>query len=152
MDFFNKLGSKITEAGQGVQEQAKIMTEQAKLNSTITSNEKTINNLYLELGKEYFELYKDEPQSFSLAYIDKINQLTIDNVELKATLNELKGVMNCEDCGAECPITNNCCSKCGALLNKTSLPNQSNPCCGGCGKVIENGVKFCTGCGAPVNQ
>lgn len=116
MEFLNKLGEKLSEAGKGVQETAKTQIEINKVNSSINSNEKNITMLLLELGEEYLELLRYNPNINNIHKVDKILELREENVMLKVTLNELKGVINCGDCGAACPVTNNCCSKCGGML------------------------------------
>lgn len=150
MDFFNKIGSKITEASQGVQVQAKTMTETTRLNLAISNNDKDIANLYMELGKEYFNSINATPSGLGDAFVNKINELLLDNSDIRADLANIKGVIFCQNCNAECPISYNCCSSCGTTLNKSAITLNLSPCCTNCGKQIADGLRFCTGCGSPI--
>lgn len=150
MSLFDKIGSKITEAGQGVQEQAKQITEITKINSLISSNERDISNLYMELGKEYFNSINGKPQDIGVPFVKKINQLSQDVKELRETLSDLKGIVFCNKCNAESPLSANCCSQCGTPLTKPEP--KTAPACGNCGKNIEGNAKFCTGCGTPISS
>lgn len=147
MDFFNKIGSKITETGQGLQEQTKQLTEATKLNNNIANNMKTLDNFYKELGMLYFQSLNGEPSKLGVDIFNNINELNEENEKLKETLSVIKGIVYCPNCNAEAPNTANCCSSCGCQLIKNK-PNLST--CSNCGAEIIPNVKFCTGCGSAV--
>lgn len=156
MDFFNKIGSKITTAGQGVQEQAKNLADISTVSYSITSKEKAIAELYMELGKEYYDSVEGIPSGLGDAFINKINQLEDEIVELQQDLNDLKGFINCSNCNNTMPSSANCCSNCGSVLQKSNHVESVRVnahdviTCSNCGINIISNVNFCTGCGAPI--
>ncbi len=91
MDIFNKIGSKLTEAGKGVSDQTKTLTEITKLNMTISSNEKAINDMYTELGKAYYAKVKDGGAEVGEEFVNKMNALAIENDKLREDVKKLKG-------------------------------------------------------------
>lgn len=145
MDIFNKIGSKITEAGQGIQEQTKQLTESTRINNTLTSNQKTISNLYTDLGMLYFQSLNGQPADLGADIFNNINALTAENEQLKETLAIVKGIVYCPNCNAESLNTANCCSSCGTVLIKV-------PCCFNCGVEVDLNARFCTSCGANTQQ
>lgn len=146
MDFFNKIGSKLSEAGQGVSTQTKTLAEIAKINLAISNNEKAMNDLYTSLGKEYFKLTTETKEGACLEVANKIEVLIEENNGLRNNLNVIKGIVNCEKCNAEMSTAATCCNNCGAVLPKIE-PIETLVYCSECGTGVEKGKKFCTQCG-----
>lgn len=58
MSIFEKIGEKLSGAGQGVAQQVKNFADVARLNSIISEKEKQIAQLYIEIGQAYYEHLK----------------------------------------------------------------------------------------------
>ncbi len=117
-EVFEKISKTFTDTSKVVTEKTKQVSETAKLHAKITSSENTISTGYTTLGKYYYETYKANPDE---AVAETVNGITaaIDAIdEMKAQILSLKGIVKCDKCGAECPIENNFCGKCGAVLEK----------------------------------
>ena len=116
MDFFNKVGSTISNKGKDVTKKAKEMAEIAKLTGQIVEKEEAIKGAYIELGKYVYESQKeDAPEEVAekFAVIDA----TVEEIEhLKREIRKLKGRQECPDCGKEVSYSAAFCSYCGAKL------------------------------------
>ena len=151
------LGNILRTSGQSVSSSARNMTEIAKRNSQIQEATKTINALYLEIGKQYFNIHAAESDAeFSdlmgrvLIEQDKIDRL---NEEIK----QIKGIVRCPVCGGENNSGSQFCSQCGQQLFQRTQRNQNVNgvvplFCTGCGNKLQPGMAFCTECGRPVNK
>ncbi len=117
-DVFEKISKTITDTGKAVSEKTKQVGEVAKLNAKIVSSEHTISDNYTLLGKYYYDNYKSNPDEAAVEYVNAITAASDAIEEMKAQLLSLKGAAKCPSCGAECPIENNFCGKCGAALEK----------------------------------
>lgn len=64
MDFFSKLGDAITETGRDVSQKVSEMTGIAKLNMEIRSKEDFVQKQYTQIGKQYYEMHKEDQEPF----------------------------------------------------------------------------------------
>ena len=55
MAFFEQLGKRLADAGQGVAQQTKNLADVTRLNSAISEKERKISQLYLAIGQSYYE-------------------------------------------------------------------------------------------------
>lgn len=53
MAFFEQIGRRITDAGQGVAQQTKNLTDMTRLNAKISENKKKMSQLLFEMGEDY---------------------------------------------------------------------------------------------------
>ena len=90
MAFFDKIGKKIGDATESAVDKAKDLAEVTKLNSAVSSEEKQIKQYYLEIGKIFFELDKENPDSPAAELCSKIlvSQQRIE--ELKQRIQDIK--------------------------------------------------------------
>lgn len=92
MDFFEKVGETITSKGKEVSDKAKDIAEIASLRSQINTCEEIIKKNYMEIGKLYYEQFKEAE------YNDFVEQCTaIKNAKsgveaLEEKIREIKGV------------------------------------------------------------
>lgn len=116
MDFFNKVGSTISNKSKDVTKKAKDLAEIAKLSGKIAEKEESIKGAYIELGKYVYESQKeDAPEEVAekFAVIDA----AVEEIEgLKREVRKLKGRQECPDCGKEVSYSAAFCSYCGAKL------------------------------------
>ena len=59
--MFEKFAETINNAGKAVGEKTKLGTDVVKANFKISSEERAINELYLEIGKTYYDNNLDNP-------------------------------------------------------------------------------------------
>ena len=121
-EFFEKISKNITDTSKVVTEKTKQVGEAAKLNSKIASSENTISTNYTILGKYYYENFRDNPAEEAAEACNAITAATDAIAAMKAQLLSIKGLVKCAACGAECPIDNNFCGKCGTALEKPPVP------------------------------
>lgn len=62
MAFFDELSKKFTDVSRVVTRKAKEMTDVGGLKIQIADEKRKVNKLYENLGRKYYEVYKDEPQ------------------------------------------------------------------------------------------
>lgn len=152
MAFFDDLGKKISQAGQSVAQKTKDFSEVTKLNNALSSEEKKKNNLYLQLGKEYYAKHVNDSEACFEQFVMAIKETEEKMESLHQQIQEIKKITRCEKCGAD--ILNNAafCSSCGAPAPvKAPVVNPAaGVVCPSCGQTVAPGTKFCTGCGSPM--
>lgn len=113
MDFFNKLGDVISETGKDVSQKMADLTGIARLNMDVRKREDFVKKQYLEIGKQYYDLHKEDGEPF-FQEINLIRETLQEIEELKAQIAELKGKKKCSVCGAVNEDEAMYCIKCGA--------------------------------------
>ena len=192
MSLFNKFTKGVSEAGnkftkgvseagnkftKGVSEagnKAKNTVETSKLKIQISKNTEEINKQYLHIGKEIFNLYREEhiqvPDSVESCIMkieDLLNQNKNFEKEIKAIWNEKE----CE-CGKNIPLEAKFCPSCGykfpltedkVVINEepnatvilgentsqTDSPIQT-VICSNCDADLELDAKYCGVCGTQI--
>lgn len=127
MDFFNKIGEKISSGATAVSNSTKRMAEIAKLNSKIGRAENDITQKYTEIGRivklELMEnIYNDDVKRLAA----EIDDLNAEISEAKESICALKGLKYCANCGAQVGGKDVFCANCG-----TKQPEQepeAQPC------------------------
>ncbi|MBD5141361.1 MAG: zinc ribbon domain-containing protein [Ruminococcus sp.] len=121
-DIFKKIGDTITETGKTVGEKTKQVSSVAKFNAKIISSEHSISDNYTILGKYYYDTYKDNPAEEVAETVNSITASLETIADMKSQILAIKGMVKCQDCGAECPFDDTFCGKCGAKLEKPEPP------------------------------
>lgn len=121
-DIFKKIGDTITETGKTVGEKTKQVSSVAKFNAKIISSEHSISDNYTILGKYYYDTYKDNPAEEVAETVNSITASLETIADMKSQILAIKGMVRCQDCGAECPFEDTFCGKCGAKLEKPEPP------------------------------
>lgn len=151
MAFFDDLGKKLSQAGQGALQKTKEMADIARLNSLISDEEKLLNNSYYQIGKLFSELHANDCEECFSAYISAVNESLKKISVLKAEMQALRAVSNCPNCGAEVTSSSLFCNVCGAQLPNTVKNLQTESAdsvkCSNCGSYVNKNMKFCTTCG-----
>lgn len=152
MAFFEQLGKKITDAGQGVAQQTKNLADIARLNSSISDKEKRIANLYSEIGKAYYERHKNDAVAEEAASISEINTLFAEIEQQRDDISRIKGVAKCPNCGADVAHGSAFCNSCGQALaqNEPAIAPADGKVCPSCGAVVADGNLFCNNCGTKI--
>lgn len=148
MSFIEDLGKKVSKVSNDTTQAAKDFSEINRLNSEMKNCEKNITRIFGDMGKLYFELYGEQSVPELQAFIQEINQNKARIEELGRQILEIKGIMNCESCGAEIPIDSQFCPSCGQKIEKKLPPiPEGMKQCPSCGMIIGKDSKFCVKCG-----
>ena len=116
--MFENLNEKITKTGKAVEGKTKKIAESAKLSYKVSEEKRALELLFTALGKA---CYKAESENGESVYADscaEISEKIAKIEEMKAQIRAVKGVVICDNCGAEVSIENDYCGKCGSKLNK----------------------------------
>lgn len=118
MDFFEKLGDAISGTGRDVSKKVTNVTEITKIQVDIRSKEETVRKQFIEIGKQYYELHKDDEEPL-FEEITLIREALEKIEELKNEVAQRKGKQICPVCGAaneaDALYCNKCGAKCGAV-------------------------------------
>lgn len=157
MAFFEQLGKKLSDAGQNVAQQTKNLADVTQLNGAIAAKEKKIAQLYGAIGQSYYNAHKDDPFAETLDLIQEINHLYGQIDENQEKIKQIKGIVTCENCGADVPPEYSFCNACGTRVNRpepepvvTADPQQRR--CPACHAPVPEGSLFCNACGTRVAQ
>lgn len=123
-DIFKKIGDTITETGKTVGEKTKQVSSVAKFNAKIIASEHSVSDNYTILGKYYYDTYKDNPADEVAETVNSITASLETIADMKNQILAIKGMVKCQDCGAECPFEDSFCGKCGAKLEKPEPPAE----------------------------
>ena len=116
MDFFSKLGSKITDTTDKVAQKTKDAVELGKLKSQISAEEGRIQAAFLEIGKKFFEKNAGEVGEEFVEDFNIINEAKAKIAEFTNLIMDIKGTYNCPNCGKEVATTAAFCANCGSKL------------------------------------
>ena len=120
MDFFDKLGQKISEGYNAAAEKTKEMANETKLKFAISDCKDKINEEYKKIGKSVYEmLLNDRDNEIALKLINEFKTVDGLNESIKKSEEEilsLNGKKKCEKCGAEIDKNATVCPKCGANI------------------------------------
>ncbi|MBQ5332210.1 MAG: zinc ribbon domain-containing protein [Oscillospiraceae bacterium] len=120
--MFEKMFETISSTGKAVGEKTKQGTDIVKANLKITAEEKELNDVYLEIGKLYYKNNSENPCYDQMKELfDKVSEKTALVEDLKNKVRQLKGVVMCQNCGAEVDEDNSFCGKCGAKIEKPEI-------------------------------
>lgn len=118
MDFFEKIGDKISSKGKDVAKIAKDRTDLVKLNSKLHDYEEMAKGIEQQIGKIYFSENRNNPAP---QYMELFQQLINTYAALEKCKNDiysLKGIHTCKSCGLN--LQNNVlfCPNCGTKVNE----------------------------------
>lgn len=152
MAFFDEIGKRLTAAGQSVAQQTKNFADVTQLNSAISENEKKIAQLISDLGQIYYENHKEDGAAEGLETIQAINALYAEITENREKIKQIKGIVKCENCGADVALSAAFCNACGTRVNResTEVPDDGQRRCPSCGFIVGDSA-FCTQCGTKID-
>ncbi len=155
MAFFDELGKKISQTSQGVVQKTKDTAEVIKLNGMISDEEKRINNLYMQIGKLYFEVHEETCEECFTSMISDIKESKSKISQYSEQVKKLKGIVRCPNCGGDVQYGSPFCSSCGTKIEveNSTVNGAANVLrCSKCGMPIKDGCAFCTHCGTKVEE
>lgn len=150
MPFFEQLGKKLTDVGQGVAQQTKNLTDIARLNSAVSDREKQITQMYLEIGRAYYQRHSQDSAPEEQERIAAIQTLEAEIQQYRKEISQIKGFVQCPNCGGDVPLNAQFCNACGAKMPQPEpapVPENAR-ICPSCGAVVAGENKFCMACGA----
>ncbi len=152
MAFFDEIGKKISQAGQTAVQKTKEMTDIARINSAIADEEKRINNNYFQIGKLYVAKHSTDFEEDFSGMITAVKESEEKIQNYRQQIQDAKGVVRCEKCGAEVSVGMAFCSSCGNAMPKqpTKTMDENSTKCLSCGAIVSKNMRFCTSCGKPM--
>ena len=117
MAFFDNISEIISGKGKEAAQVAKKVAEIANLKGQISGVEAEIKKNYRKLGEAYFEAYKNLEVSCEFEeFVQAIRDAKEKAAELTRKMNELKGDVECKECGSAIKAGSAFCSSCGAKV------------------------------------
>lgn len=156
MNFFENIGKFLFDMWQTAAKKTKNFFKINRLNSEISKNEKEMFQLFAQIGQTYYNKYKEDGNVEGAEEIAKISALNYDIYQKRESIKQLKGVTNCENCGAEISIDCTFCNTCGfkietAVAMDTNDMNSANMC-PICHKATSKDNSYCVFCGAKLEN
>lgn len=154
MDFFEQIGRRITNAGQGVAQQTRNLTDATRLNAKIAENKKKMSQLLFEMGQDYYRKHRKDTDNEEQEYINRVNVLFREIVRCQEEMERIKTADVCKVCGCRIAEGSSFCVGCGARLSPSEVEDSVSSDsvrslkCPVCGSAIGEDAAFCTTCGA----
>lgn len=152
MAFFDKIGETISSKSKDVAKKAKDMAEIAGLNGKISTQEEIIRKAYLEIGKAFYEKYKNDLSNEFGAECEKITVAKDEIDTIKSEIHKIKNCKVCSSCGAEIMEEAAFCPKCGFKFEIETMeivvsdvvetePEVSENICPSCNEELGNDME-----------
>jgi len=143
-----KVAERASEKGQDLVEKAKRLAMTAQIKGKIGTEEEVLQNMFTELGKQYY-IYTKAPLDPRLKpHFAAIEKCLKKLEEFRRELREINGQMLCPHCKAIIAKDAPFCSICGKRIGQKPALNAQKKVCYLCGTVVEKDAQICTGCGA----
>lgn len=158
MAFFEQIGRRITDAGQGVAQQTKNLTDMTRLNAKISENKKKMSQLLFEMGEDYYKRHRKDMNCEEQEYIERVNELFTEIIRCQDEIEAIKKADVCKVCGSRIEEGSSFCTSCGARLSGDELEDSAfwdaSPSmkCPVCGAEIDEDSSFCTSCGKKLSK
>ena len=118
MGFFDKLSDVINSTSKEINKKAKDLVSSNKLEGQIAAEEDKIQGAYLQIGMEYYEACKDDPECTYAQLCQQIGAAKKEITKLKRELEKLKGLQRCPNCSSAVSVDAAFCPKCGTKMPK----------------------------------
>lgn len=156
-DIFDR----IQKSGQKTVQKVKESSEVSKINSLIRAEKKTQEELFVQIGRQYFDLMSREdteniPKTFSDLF-NAVVQSTKKVAKYQADISEIQNIRRCPKCGRTWEPDASFCADCGAELPQVKKDDkfqavtaeiQKTRLCPNCGHICSSDSLFCIECGA----
>lgn len=155
MAFFEQIGKRLVDAGQGVAQQTKNFADVTRLNSEISEKERKITQLYQTIGQTYYQNHSQAPEPEYRQAVEEIRALLTEIAQHQEEIKQIKGIVKCPSCGADVPLQAAFCNSCGARMTPgapPAPPAEEGRVCPVCGAAVAEGNQFCTHCGSRLNH
>ena len=126
MAFFDRLTKTVTEASQKTLAKTKELADTSRLSVMIAEQERLINNQYLQIGKLYVSIHKDNYEEDFSDMFASIADAEAKISDYRKQIQDIKGVQCCDKCGAEVPNGSAFCSSCGAPMPKEPVAEPTD--------------------------
>ncbi|MBR4223407.1 MAG: zinc ribbon domain-containing protein [Oscillospiraceae bacterium] len=117
-EFFDRLSEALTSTGKNVGDKAKAKSDEVKLLYKVGTEKKALEMIYTEIGKAYYEAYKDEPVEEVAALVSEATIKAAEIAAIEDQIRTIKGVYVCPNCGADIPLEYDFCGKCGTKAER----------------------------------
>lgn len=151
MAFWDDLGKKASAATSKAMQKAQDLSETAKLNSMISDEERRVNAAYIQIGKLYVEIHREDGEEAFSELLGEIRDAEKKISSCREQIQNMKRTLRCEKCGAEVPRDSAFCSVCGSQIVQEKEPTDTTRC-EKCGAPVTDWMRFCTTCGNPLPQ
>jgi len=142
---------KISKATQGAMRGAKDLTDIARFNSMISDERKKKDELFLLIGKAYFENHQEDIPGPLKEMCANIRECDEKISGYQEEIKKLKGAKICSNCGASNPSASMFCVSCGTPMNQQDETGATpQRFCTSCSTAIQDGAIFCLSCGDKV--
>ncbi len=117
MAFYDGLGKKIQQTGQGAIDKTKKGAESVKLNSAINNLDREIKEEYTEIGRIYYQKHANDVEDPDLIpHFQKVSENLAEIQNNRDQIDALKGLQKCPSCGMSISEDMTFCKYCGARL------------------------------------
>lgn len=121
-----------------------------QLSFQIASLKRKLNKIYQELGKDYVDVHKNDPNDLNKEKIDSAVYLENQIKERVHTIDEIRGILRCVACNERIPNGSLFCPYCG--LRQPDPEVSIVRYCPECGTKLEVDELYCHHCGAQIPQ
>lgn len=148
-------GDKLNQMTKSTISKSKEIAETTRLNMKISNYEQKIKELATQIGMSVVKrhlLAEDEEVAELAAQIEKLQQSIEQD---RSTIQAIRNINICSNCGAEVSRTSKFCDKCGSLMDRKVLETSMDsamPTCPACGEKVEPGTLFCCNCGTKLSD
>ena len=117
MDFFNKIGKKVSQTYDATEEKTSKIDKEEKLKMKINENKSDIKQLYKEIGKKVYEKHvREENIDIRKELEEECTKIDVLSSEIETCLKsilELKERKQCPKCHSEIDLDAAYCPRCG---------------------------------------
>ena len=139
MDIFDKLANWISRQWQIF-----------RLHREISKLQKNLDHIYKQLGKDYVDTHKNDPDDLNKDLIDQAVTLQKAIDEKNAVIDEMRGIVRCVACNERIPRDSVFCPYCG--MRQPDPEVKVVRYCSNCGTKLEVDEVFCHHCGTRIPQ
>ena len=158
MELIDTIVKTISGVSQTTIKKGKDVKNIAKLNLTISDEERKIDRNYMEIGRLFYEMHKDDCEKEFAELIVSIDESKEKIKQCNEEIKELKGIIKCPGCNAEIMGNLAYCPNCGCKIEKEEPEEESQEespdavFCKNCGAKLDPEYKFCVKCGTAVEH